>query len=81
RAILTGHGNVVTAVACTSLNGEPVAVTGSSDRTVRIWNLAVERELAIFDYAGIIRGAICIGPAQEIVIGTGWDIIVLDRRP
>jgi WD40 repeat protein len=29
----------VTAVACTVLNGAPVAVTGGVDGTVRVWDL------------------------------------------
>jgi WD40 repeat protein len=36
---LTGHTNTVPAVACTQLDGRPIAVTGSWDRTVRVWDL------------------------------------------
>ncbi|MFF4402267.1 caspase family protein [Streptomyces sp. NPDC001480] len=39
RDTLTGHNDLVTAVTCTVLNGTPVAVTGSHDRTVRVWDL------------------------------------------
>ncbi|MGH3934055.1 MAG: hypothetical protein ACRDS1_03575 [Pseudonocardiaceae bacterium] len=39
RATLTGHTSDVLAVACTQLDGRPVAVTGSWDATVRIWDL------------------------------------------
>jgi WD40 repeat protein len=81
RAALTGHDGSVRAVACTTVDGQPVAVTASYDKTVRVWDLTTTTELAIFDYAGYVRGALCIGPAQEIVIGTGWDLVVLDRRP
>ena len=38
--ILTGHTGAVTAVAIGVLDGLPIAVTGSHDETVRIWNLA-----------------------------------------
>ena len=40
RNTLTGHTGGVGALACTSLDGVPVAVTGSWDRTVRVWDLA-----------------------------------------
>ncbi|XVS61857.1 NACHT and WD repeat domain-containing protein [Actinosynnema sp. CA-299493] len=40
RATLTGHTWPVRTVACTEIDGQPVAVTASShDRAVRIWNL------------------------------------------
>ncbi|WP_234319475.1 caspase family protein, partial [Streptomyces sp. NRRL S-237] len=39
RDTLTGHAGVVHSVACTVLDGGPVAVTGSWDRTVRVWDL------------------------------------------
>ncbi|NUT27884.1 MAG: NACHT domain-containing protein [Streptomyces sp.] len=40
RAVLTGHRNVVSAVACMQLDGRPVAVTASDDGTLRVWDLA-----------------------------------------
>jgi hypothetical protein len=81
RATLTGHTSWVRAVACTTIEGQPVAVTASDDGTVRVWDLSTATELAVFDYAGFMRGVLCIGPAQEIIIGTGWDLTVIDRRP
>ncbi|MGH3901641.1 MAG: hypothetical protein ACRDTA_25985 [Pseudonocardiaceae bacterium] len=80
RTTLTGHDNSVTAVACPTLDDQPLAVTASKDKTVRVWDLTTTTELAVFDYVGHV-GALCIGPAQEIVIGTGWDLTVIDRRP
>jgi WD domain, G-beta repeat len=81
HATLTGHDSSVNAVACTTLDGQPVAITASTDATARVWDLTTTTELAVFDYAGSMRGALCIGFAQEIVIGTGWDLTVIDRRP
>ena len=37
---LTWHTGPVAAVACTVLDGRPVAVSGSHDGTVRVWDLA-----------------------------------------
>ncbi|MYV41900.1 hypothetical protein GT030_24290, partial [Streptomyces sp. SID1328] len=39
RDTLTGHTDTVTAVACTTLDGTPIAVTVSDDHTVRLWDL------------------------------------------
>ncbi|MFC8670663.1 AAA family ATPase, partial [Streptomyces sp. NPDC057199] len=36
---LTGHTEAVQSVACATLDGRPVAVSGSSDHTVRVWDL------------------------------------------
>ena len=36
----TGHDSTVRAVAVTELDGRPVVITGSDDRTVRVWDLA-----------------------------------------
>ncbi|MGY1501307.1 caspase family protein [Streptomyces sp. QTS52] len=37
---LTGHTSQVNAVACSALDGRPIAVTGSADHSVRVWDLA-----------------------------------------
>lgn len=37
--VLTGHTDWVVAVATAVVDGRPVAVTGSWDRTVRVWDL------------------------------------------
>ncbi|MYT72503.1 MULTISPECIES: caspase family protein, partial [unclassified Streptomyces] len=39
RETMSGHAHSVAAVACTSLDDIPVAVTGSYDNTVRVWDL------------------------------------------
>ncbi|MDT3728051.1 caspase family protein, partial [Streptomyces sp. DSM 41972] len=39
RNTLTGHNSPVTAMACTQLDGRPIAVTGAGDGTIRLWNL------------------------------------------
>lgn len=42
---LTGHGGPVIAVATAVVDGKPVAVTGSHDRTLRVWDLTTGRQL------------------------------------
>ncbi|MFE7166002.1 caspase family protein [Streptomyces sp. NPDC057616] len=39
RHVLAGHTDAVDAVACTELNGRPVAVSAARDHTLRIWDL------------------------------------------
>ena len=36
----TGHSGYVHAVAAAELDGRPVVISGSSDETVRVWDLA-----------------------------------------
>ncbi len=36
---LTGHSDIVWAVATTEVDGRPVLVSGGWDGTVRVWNL------------------------------------------
>jgi WD40 repeat protein len=42
---LVGHTRGVVCVATTALDGHRVAVTGSADRTVRIWDLSTQSQL------------------------------------
>ncbi|MEV5896701.1 caspase family protein [Nonomuraea fuscirosea] len=45
RNTMTGHTGTVFAVACAELEGRPIAVTGSYDDTVRIWDLTTGRQI------------------------------------
>jgi WD40 repeat protein len=80
RGTLTGHHYEVNAVACGVVDSQPVVVTAGEDGTVRLWDPATAAQLAVFDFAGSLRGALCIGPAQEILVGAGWDVAALGTR-
>jgi WD40 repeat protein len=40
EGVLTGHTGEVSGVVTTMLDGQPIAVSGSNDKTLRIWDLA-----------------------------------------
>ena len=65
---LTGHTDTVYAAAVTELDGRPVAVTGSEDTTVRIWDLSTGQQ----------RGRPLTGHTDEV-----WAVATtqLDGRP
>jgi WD40 repeat protein len=44
-APLRGHSGAVTAVTVTQIDGRPVAVSGSSDQTLRVWDLLAAADL------------------------------------
>ena len=81
-----GHTSAVRAVACTVLpGGQPVAVTGSLDGTVRVWDLATGTpagELA--GHTGAVYAVACtVLPGGQPVAVTGsadrtvrvWDLV------
>ncbi|MFD8331320.1 caspase family protein [Streptomyces solisilvae] len=70
----------VVEVVCGVIDGRPVAITAGYDLTVRIFDLRTTAELAVFDGGGPVHRRLCMGPGQEVVIGTGRDVVVLERR-
>ncbi|WP_203854875.1 hypothetical protein, partial [Dactylosporangium siamense] len=79
-APLTGHTGTVWAVACTVLDGRPVAVTGSDDGTVRVWDLGYLRCIDVWPFWDAVRAVAAVG--GWLVAAAGWDIAVfaLDSR-
>lgn len=73
------HAGAVAAVACGTIDGRAVAVTTGADQTVRLWDLATAVENGVFDHQCV--GPVAFGPTGEIVIASGWDLVVLERRP
>lgn len=45
RTTFAGHTGTAAAVACTMLDGRPIAVTASSDGTARIWDLTTNTSI------------------------------------
>ncbi|GAA2393566.1 caspase family protein [Streptomyces coeruleofuscus] len=84
RGTLIGHRAPVRGVACTVLNGRPVAVSGARDETVRIWDLTTGRPLGdvMSGHAGAVNTVACteLGGRPVGVTGSAdgtariWDL-------
>ncbi|MFI1379940.1 PQQ-binding-like beta-propeller repeat protein [Embleya sp. NPDC020886] len=71
-----GHQGPVWAVACTSLDGRPIAVTGSDDGTVRIWDLTDGHPLGkpLTGHQGSVRAVACTSlDGRPVAISGGND--------
>ncbi|RSM68933.1 hypothetical protein DL991_40860 [Amycolatopsis sp. WAC 01375] len=60
HATFTGHTRPVFGVACCVLDGRPVAVTVSDDRSARVWDLATAEEIVAFSgHTGPVDAVAC----------------------
>ena len=85
RNTLTGHTGIVNAVACTTIDGRPVAVTGSNDGSVRVWDLVSGQPLGepMIGHTGIVTAVACTAVDGRPVAVTGsnrgsvrvWDLV------
>ena len=57
-------------MACTQLDGVPVAVTGSNDATARVWELRERRAVPIQATPGVVNG-LAIGDAGDVLFSCG----------
>ncbi|MER5348155.1 caspase family protein [Streptomyces mirabilis] len=76
RDTLIGHGDQVGAVACTTLDGKPVAVTGSSDSTVCVWDLASGRRIGtpLVGHPGRVYAVACTAlEGRPVAVAGGMD--------
>ncbi|MBV9061170.1 MAG: hypothetical protein JO296_11285 [Pseudonocardiales bacterium] len=64
-------------MVCTQLDGSPIAVTGGSDRTVRVWDLRMGRHTNRIGLSSDVN-AVTGTPAGGIVAACGWDIVLLE---
>ncbi|MFC8076164.1 caspase family protein [Streptomyces sp. NPDC057307] len=81
--LLGGHGKSVGCVAVGSLDGRPIAVTGSADGTALVWDLTSQRRIGEPLSVGIAVSAVTIGDLGDYTVAlTGaedgtvriWDL-------
>lgn len=77
---LNGHTDAVGAVATGVVDGRPIAVTGSFDATVQVWDLTTGRQAGrelVFPSA---VQAMAVASDGRLVVGFGWEVAVLSSR-
>ncbi|MFD7477796.1 caspase family protein [Streptomyces sp. NPDC059837] len=78
RDTLTGHTGPVSEVACTNLDGAPVAVTGDDDGVVRVWDMRTGTPIGqpLTGHAGPVQAVACTNLDGAPVAVTGDDEVV-----
>lgn len=84
RHVCAGHTDVVDSVACTELNGRPIAVSASRDHTLRIWDLTTGQPVGgpLTGHTGDVYGLACTTVDGRPIAVTGshdhtvriWDL-------
>ena len=77
--VLEGHTRPVRTVECMVMEGRPVAVTGSDDKTVRVWDLSTGEQVRVLHpRVGEVRSAACaVLEGRPVVVIAGDDVGVL----
>ncbi|WP_217210362.1 caspase family protein [Streptomyces sp. AC550_RSS872] len=75
RNVLTGHDGAVLDVACAEVEGRTIAVTASTDTTVRIWDLTTGRPIGspMTGHTGSVRSVACTALNGRPIAVTGSD--------
>ena len=68
------------AVACTVVDGRTIAVTGSSDRTVRVWDLAARQCVDVWPFWDRVP-SVSATDHGWLVVAAGWDVAVFAAAP
>ncbi|MEU4498100.1 caspase family protein [Streptomyces sp. NPDC023998] len=74
--VMTGHSDRVAAVACTHLHGRPVAVSGSYDSTVRVWDLESDRAIGepLTGHTNSVSAVACTHlHGRPVAVSGAWD--------
>lgn len=76
---MTGHTGFVNTVVCAQLDGRPVAVSGSWDNTVRIWDLQTSRPIDVIHVPGQCI-ALALDETGLLICSFGSDVGVFRRH-
>ncbi|MFJ5725991.1 WD40 repeat domain-containing protein [Streptomyces sp. NPDC093149] len=83
RHTITTHAWAVRAVATVTtsvVDGRPVAVTGSDDRAVRMWDLATGEQFAPFLSFPAPVQALAVAPGGELLVGFDKELARFSPR-
>jgi len=59
------------------VDGRPVVVSGSQDKTVRVWDLGSDQELGRCAVPDSVR-CLAVAPTGHLVVGFGWEICCME---
>lgn len=72
--LLSGHTKLVDCVAVGDLDERPIAVTGSVDATVRVWDLTTQRQIGEPLAMGVAVSAVAIGELGDYTVALAGGV-------
>ncbi|MFI5681369.1 caspase family protein [Streptomyces cellulosae] len=72
--LLSGHTRRVDCVAVGDLDDRPITVTGSLDATVRVWDLAMQRQIGEPLVMGVAVSAVAIGELGDYTVALAGGV-------